>query len=235
MGFLKKKPKETEEEVLEYFYGKEYVEEKKRQETKGLKRLFMKKAEKDPPPDSFEMKRRKARFWTWLLWGSAILIVGIFSVFTFYPKAYTYIGIVKPPEAIPVYNSINQSAVTLEMSDESEVFWQDDDYYQRVHYTITNNSNQFAYPDINLKLFNDKNEQTETQGFGAAKEVLAPGEALEGYLIWARELSAGATKAYFVWKITLRQENILENPEEAPTEESVPNPDENLPGMPANP
>lgn len=216
-----KKYKDTEEEVLEYFFGREFVEQHKVQNHK-----FWFNREAESSGDSGDREKttniRQARFLIiTILISSAIMMSGTSAIF-FFPKIFYYAGIVKKPAAVAIGSSNSAANIAIKLAPVSTPEWQGNDFVQQVEYTISNKSDQFAYVHINVKILNASGKEIDTMDFVPNKEVLAAGEEIVGNFRWDKSKTENAKKVNFIWNITFRSINILDDGSSKPNSTTKP-------------
>lgn len=205
-----KKKKNTEEEILEYFYGEEFVNSQQQHDS-FLKKIFAK--QDNDESEEFKKTRRLIK----VIWIITVLLIVVFCTVIFYPRSLAFVGIIKKPAIVEVMSSQNAKDITVTVDKTSILEWKDTDWFQTIPYTVTNNSDKYAYIKVDFRIMDSSNQELEKMTFIPIKEVLAPQETVTGVFVWDKTLSLKAKRTLLVWNISWKDSNIFENEEESTT------------------
>ena len=203
-----KKKKNTEEEILEYFYGEEFVNSQQQHDS-FLKKIFAK--QDDDESEEFKKARRLIK----VIWVITALMIAIFCTIIFYPRSLAFVGIIKKPAIVEVMSSQNTKDITVTIDKVSIPEWKDTDWFQTIPYTVTNNSDKYAYIKVDFRIMDSSNQELEKMTFIPIKEVLAPQETITGVFVWDKTASLNAKRALLVWNISWKDTDIFEIEEES--------------------
>jgi hypothetical protein len=203
-----RKTKNTEEDVLEYLFGEDYLPGGNK--PKAPKKEKPKKAVQLTGDELAEVNRIRRSMV--VLFTGATLALAVFAVLLFYPKILYFVGIVKQPAAVAIAKTTDSPNLTVTMDEISTPVWDNLDFDQSVGYSVTNNSTQFAYPKVTISFVDASGKEVGNIVLMPAKEALAPGETVKGMLVWGRDKSKGATKAACSWTAVFKQTDILAEP-----------------------
>lgn len=219
MSFFSRKTHTTEEEVISYFYGDEYLKELS--DTKKKKKDTKEKNKKLISPE--ERSFRRAKLLVTLIIVFSFSIIAFMASVIFYPKMLYHIGLVKKPPVLSMsFTPENDKLLSIKMKEETEVIWQNSDFVYGAAYKIKNISeDKYLYPIIKVYEINQKGNKNLIAIFYPLKEVVEPNGEVTGLFMWEKNKSINSKKIEFVWQFETKDSDIINPPEENQENEPI--------------